>query len=239
MNIFLNGKATDLPGDLTIAAFIINDHVDLALLVDADGIHLGQDDLPPEEVRELVGDQMIIGLSTHSPAQARAAEKAGSLGAWLGLGVLPVIIIACVMGLVWSHIRSQRGNQLKPRIAIFFKGVYYRFLYGTYGRPLKMLPEDGTVPLLPKALPFGMCLEAGAWDSDYTVVGLATAFHGNLAYLTLLLTASPKGGCFCYSRELAHRRERKKRERSTQDKSGIPRKPWCAKNLVYQTGNAP
>ncbi|NPV73929.1 MAG: thiamine phosphate synthase [Pelotomaculum sp.] len=57
--------------------FIVNDHVDLALLVDADGVHLGQDDLPADRVRELVGDKMIIGLSTHSPAQARAAEKMG------------------------------------------------------------------------------------------------------------------------------------------------------------------
>ena len=57
--------------------FIVNDHVDLALLVDADGVHLGQDDLPPEKVRELLGEEMLIGLSTHSPAQAKAAVESG------------------------------------------------------------------------------------------------------------------------------------------------------------------
>lgn len=57
--------------------FIVNDQVDLALLVDADGVHVGQDDLPPERIRELVGPERIIGLSTHSPEQARAALKAG------------------------------------------------------------------------------------------------------------------------------------------------------------------
>jgi hypothetical protein len=91
--------------------------------------------------------------------EIKDAKMAGALGAWLGLGVLPVIIIACVLGLVWSNIRSQRGNQLKPRMAMF----YYRFLYGMHGRPLSMLPEDGTVPLPPRALPFGVCLAAGAW----------------------------------------------------------------------------
>jgi len=55
--------------------FIINDHVDLAMMVDADGVHLGQEDLPPEQVRELTGGKMLIGLSTHSPAQAEAAVK--------------------------------------------------------------------------------------------------------------------------------------------------------------------
>ena len=57
--------------------FIVNDHADLALLVDADGVHLGQDDLPPEKVRELLGEEMLIGLSTHSPAQAKAAVESG------------------------------------------------------------------------------------------------------------------------------------------------------------------
>ncbi|MEW6696789.1 MAG: thiamine phosphate synthase [Bacillota bacterium] len=56
--------------------FIVNDHIDLALLVDADGVHIGQDDLPPEQVRQLVGAERLIGLSTHSPAQARAAQAA-------------------------------------------------------------------------------------------------------------------------------------------------------------------
>lgn len=57
------------------AAFIVNDHVDIAMLVEADGVHMGQDDLPVEKVRELVGDEMIIGLSTHSVRQAVEALK--------------------------------------------------------------------------------------------------------------------------------------------------------------------
>lgn len=57
--------------------FIVNDHVDMALLVGADGVHIGQDDLPPEKIRILAGEQFIIGMSTHSPAQARAALSSG------------------------------------------------------------------------------------------------------------------------------------------------------------------
>lgn len=64
--------------------FIVNDHPDLALLVGADGVHLGQDDLPPEKVRELVGEEMIIGLSTHSPAQAK--EAVGLAVDYIGVG---------------------------------------------------------------------------------------------------------------------------------------------------------
>ncbi|KJR96135.1 MAG: thiamine-phosphate pyrophosphorylase [Peptococcaceae bacterium BRH_c4a] len=65
--------------------FIINDHADLALLVGADGVHIGQDDLPPQKVRYLVGDQMIIGLSTHSPEQALAAEESSAVD-YIGVG---------------------------------------------------------------------------------------------------------------------------------------------------------
>lgn len=66
------------------ACFIINDHVDIAMLVDADGVHVGQEDLPVAAVRELVGPQKIIGLSTHNPEQARAAVESGA--DYIGVG---------------------------------------------------------------------------------------------------------------------------------------------------------
>ena len=62
------------------ACFIVNDHIDIAMLAGADGVHIGQDDLPVEEVRRLVGPDIIIGLSTHSPEQARAAAGADYIG---------------------------------------------------------------------------------------------------------------------------------------------------------------
>lgn len=55
--------------------FIVNDHVDLALIVKADGVHLGQQDLPAAAVRKIAGNNMLIGLSTHNPRQARQAVK--------------------------------------------------------------------------------------------------------------------------------------------------------------------
>ena len=66
--------------------FIVNDHADLAQAVGADGVHIGQDDLPPEAVRELVGDKMVIGLSTHSPAQAQAAARIAGIIDYIGVG---------------------------------------------------------------------------------------------------------------------------------------------------------
>jgi thiamine-phosphate pyrophosphorylase len=58
--------------------FIVNDRVDLALAVDADGVHLGQDDLPPGAARPLLRPGMILGLSTHSVEQAKTAQAAGA-----------------------------------------------------------------------------------------------------------------------------------------------------------------
>jgi len=54
---------------------IINDRADIAVAVGADGVHLGQDDLPVSAARELLGTKAIIGLSTHSLSQAEAATK--------------------------------------------------------------------------------------------------------------------------------------------------------------------
>lgn len=53
---------------------IINDRVDIALGVGTAGVHLGQDDLPPEVARRLLGDDAVIGYSTHSVAQALKAS---------------------------------------------------------------------------------------------------------------------------------------------------------------------
>ena len=53
--------------------FIVNDNVDIAMLVDADGVHVGQDDMSPADVRKLLGDDKIVGLSTHSEEQGLKA----------------------------------------------------------------------------------------------------------------------------------------------------------------------
>src|ERR1700724_3416071 len=61
------------------ALFIVNDHADIAIAADADGVHLGQDDLPPSVVRDLPGFKgRLIGRSTHSLEQARLAMDEGA-----------------------------------------------------------------------------------------------------------------------------------------------------------------
>ena len=56
---------------------VVNDRVDIALAADADGVHLGQGDLPFAEARDLVGDRLLIGSSTHDLAEVAAAMQAG------------------------------------------------------------------------------------------------------------------------------------------------------------------
>lgn len=65
---------------------IINDRIDIAVAVGADGIHLGQDDIPIEAARSMVGDSMVIGISTHSPDQALEAERRGA--DYIGVGAV-------------------------------------------------------------------------------------------------------------------------------------------------------
>jgi thiamine-phosphate diphosphorylase len=60
------------------ALFILNDHADIALAVDADGVHLGQDDLPIRHARNMLGSGKLIGISTHSPDQVKIAEAGGA-----------------------------------------------------------------------------------------------------------------------------------------------------------------
>jgi thiamine-phosphate pyrophosphorylase len=62
--------------DTYSALFIVNDDPDLARACDADGVHLGQDDMPVKGARELLGPDAIIGVSTHSKEQIDAASSA-------------------------------------------------------------------------------------------------------------------------------------------------------------------
>jgi thiamine-phosphate pyrophosphorylase len=72
----------------TDTRLIINDYPDLAALIGADGVHVGQDDLPCDLVREIVGPEAVIGLSTHSLAQTKLAR--GLKTDYIGVG--PVFI---------------------------------------------------------------------------------------------------------------------------------------------------
>lgn len=60
------------------ALFMVNDRVDVALLSRADGVHLGNDDIPAEDARKLLGKNSIIGISTHTRDEALAAQKRGA-----------------------------------------------------------------------------------------------------------------------------------------------------------------
>lgn len=81
------------------ARLVVNDRPDVALAAGADGVHLGQDDLPVSAARRALGPGAVIGLSTHDPAQAGAAAAAGA--DYLGVG--PV------------YATTSKANALLPR----------------------------------------------------------------------------------------------------------------------------
>lgn len=71
-------EATALRSVCRDTLFLVNDRLDIALAVGADGIHLGQDDMPYAAARALLGANRIIGITVHSVAEAVAAEQAGA-----------------------------------------------------------------------------------------------------------------------------------------------------------------
>lgn len=68
------------------ALLIIDDYVDLALAVHADGVHIGQADLPPNTVRRIVGPNMLIGWSTHSISDLKVANRYTGVIDYIGVG---------------------------------------------------------------------------------------------------------------------------------------------------------
>lgn len=70
----------------TDTLFIVNDDPAIAAEVEADGVHVGQDDMPVAEVRRQFPSLKVVGLSTHNPAQARAAAEMAVLPDYVGVG---------------------------------------------------------------------------------------------------------------------------------------------------------
>ena len=66
--------------------FIINDRVDIAMLCDADGVHIGQSDIPANKVRELIGEDKIVGVSARTVEEAIKAKENGA--DYLGVGAM-------------------------------------------------------------------------------------------------------------------------------------------------------
>ncbi len=64
--------------------FLVNDRIDVALAVDADGVHVGQDDLPASAARRILGPGKIVGVTAETPEEALAAERDGA--DYLGVG---------------------------------------------------------------------------------------------------------------------------------------------------------
>ena len=98
--------------------FIVNDRCDVALAVGADGVHLGQEDLPVAEARALVGPGMLIGISTHSLDQAMESEAAGA--DYIGFGpIFPTRTKSApepVVGI--EQLREVRARVRLPIVAI-------------------------------------------------------------------------------------------------------------------------
>src|SRR5882757_5266003 len=99
------------------ALLIINDRVDIAMLAEADGVHLGQTDLPLEAARLLVGTELMIGISTHNVEQALEAERGGA--DYIGFGPMyPGGLKRNVAGQGLDSLRAIRSAVRIPIVAI-------------------------------------------------------------------------------------------------------------------------
>ena len=101
------------------AILIVNDRVDIAILADAHGVHLGQTDLPLEAARRIAGptESKMIGISTHNVEQARAAENGGA--DYIGFGPMyPGGLRNNAAGLGLDNLRAIRAAVKIPIVAI-------------------------------------------------------------------------------------------------------------------------
>lgn len=100
------------------AVLLVNDRVDWALLAGADGVHLGAEDLPPEDARRVLGPDAVVGVTVRSAGEAEAARRAGADYVGLGPVFAPVSkqVDAPVLGL--EAFRREAARSSLPVVAI-------------------------------------------------------------------------------------------------------------------------
>ncbi len=104
-------KARDIP-------LIINDRIDMALALDAEGVHLGQEDMPIDAARKILGPQKIIGASVFTPEEAKIAEALGA--DYLGLS--PIFVTETKPELT-QHLGIKGIHLLKEAVKIPVVGI--------------------------------------------------------------------------------------------------------------------
>ncbi len=103
-------RANDIP-------FIINDDVDVAVKCGADGVHIGQNDMAAEKVRQIIGEDMILGVSAQTPEQAVKAEEAGA--DYLGVGaVFPTSTKSDALSVSYETLKEICASVSIPVVAI-------------------------------------------------------------------------------------------------------------------------
>ena len=103
------------PGNIPL---IINDRIDIALALDADGVHLGQEDMPIDVARKILGPEKIIGASVFTPEEAKIAEALGA--DYLGLS--PIFITQTKPELI-QHLGTEGIPLLKEAVQIPVVGI--------------------------------------------------------------------------------------------------------------------
>jgi thiamine-phosphate pyrophosphorylase len=116
--LFETARAIAVRAHAAGALFLVNDRPDVARAVDADGCHLGQDDVPVAAARKVLGPGRLIGVSTHDLAEARAAVLAGA--DYLGVG--PIYATSSKTGALPPRgpelVRAVRAIVTLPLVAI-------------------------------------------------------------------------------------------------------------------------
>lgn len=100
------------------ALLIVNDRLDVALAIEADGVHLGQDDLPVPLARRIAGDRLLIGVSAETVEEARQAESEGA--DYLGVGPMFATVTKPDAG---APVGPERIRQIKQVVGIPVFGI--------------------------------------------------------------------------------------------------------------------
>lgn len=142
---------------------LIYNKVTLPMLLAGIGYSLYVSRLQDAMVGLAIGFFVLLVCALMGGVGGGDVKLAAALGVWYGFNVVWVILVGSVFCIAWGGYKLCKQGHLNARMSMFFKGIFYRFLYGMKGTLiLPKLPEESE-PVPDDVIPYGTCLALGSW----------------------------------------------------------------------------
>lgn len=150
-------------GHTDLKTGLIYNKVTLPMILAGIGYSIYTSRLPDALLGLVIGFFILLICALMGGIGGGDVKLAAGLGVWFGFNVVWVLLVGSILCIIWGGYKLCKQGQLKTRVSIFFKGLFYRFIYGMKGALILPKLPDESEPVPDEVIPYGTCLALASW----------------------------------------------------------------------------